>query len=116
MAKILIVDDSQELLELFSLALSKNNHVRTASNIAAAEKQLLHGVVPDIVFIDVNLENEDGRQFCHALSLEYALPLVLISGDPEKLDNYTRFGAIAVLEKPFNGEQVEAMIRAVVEK
>jgi DNA-binding response OmpR family regulator len=115
MAKILIVDDSQELLELFSLTLSKNNHVRTASNIAAAEKQL-HGVVPDIVFIDVNLDKEDGRQFCHALSLEYKLPLVLISGDPAKLDNYTRFGAIAVLEKPFNGEQVEAMIRAVVEK
>ena len=114
MAKILLVDDSEELLELFSLILSQNNHVRTATNISGAVKQLKQ-VIPDVVFLDVNLEKEDGRQFCYALSMEYNLPVILISGDPEKLANYTRFGATAVLEKPFDGKQIEAIIRAVID-
>lgn len=113
MAKILLVDDSTELLEIFSLLLTrKGNTVRTAVNFRTAEKQL-QVVRPDLVFLDVNLKNEDGRQLCYVLSMEYNIPVVLISGDVEKLENYTRFGAVGILEKPFDVERIMSIITAL---
>ncbi len=116
MAKILLVDDSTELLELFSMILTaKGNLVRTATTIKLAEQQLA-AVRPDLVFLDVNLKNEDGRQLCYVLSMDHNIPVILISGDAVKLENHTRFGAIAVLEKPFRADHVHALIKAVAAK
>ncbi|MCP9750551.1 response regulator transcription factor [Ferruginibacter sp. HRS2-29] len=113
MANVLIVDDSKELLELLSLTISKNNTVRTAIDAGAAEAQL-NKLKPDIAFVDINLCTQDGRQLCHLLATEHQVPVILISGDPVKLENFSRFGAVAVLEKPFRSDEVEAMINAVL--
>ncbi|MBS1495291.1 MAG: response regulator [Bacteroidetes bacterium] len=116
MAKILIVDDSTELLDLFSLLLSsQGDHVRTATNIKKAQEQL-QWIKFDVVLLDVRLGNEDGRQLSYIISMEYNIPVILISGDAELLRNYTTFGAMAVLEKPFDLDVVHKTIEDVLNR
>lgn len=114
MAKILIVDDSTELLDLFSMLLSsKGNHVRTAVNIQKAQEQLLW-INFDVVLLDVQLGKEDGRHLSYVISMDHNIPVILISGDGELLKNYTNYGASAVIEKPFDIEKVNKVISDVM--
>jgi DNA-binding NtrC family response regulator len=116
MAKILIVDDSTELLDLFSILLtSKGNHVRTAPNIQKAEEQLLW-IKFDVVLIDVRLGNEDGRHLSYVVSMDHNIPVILISGNGELLKDHTKYGASAILEKPFDLDIINKTIEQVLKK
>lgn len=117
MANILIVDDSRDLQEYFSALLRfKNYTVETASSGSTLNNAII-SFRPDLVLMDVKLRTENGRNLCSRLKQDSgtsAIPVILISANPELLNDYQRCSADDVLEKPFDMnmlcEKIEKLI------
>lgn len=117
MANILIVDDSRDLQEYFSALLRfKNYTVETASSGSTLNNAII-SFRSDLVLMDVKLRTENGRNLCSRLKQDSgtsAIPVILISANPELLNDYQQCSADDVLEKPFDMnmlcEKIEKLI------
>ena len=105
MARILVVDDSKELLEVFSMIFSLNDlEVETASTKAGLFEKLT-SFIPDVILLDVLLGGDNGRELCSAIKnniLNKPIKIILVSGSPELLSDFQQCGADDILEKPFS--------------
>ncbi len=116
--KLLIADDSVDLLELMDLFLSEKGYeVKCASN-----KKLLFNAlknyVPDVIILDVFIDNVDGRELCKKLRSEEKTkntPIIIFSANPYAIANYKSFGANDFIEKPFSLENVVVKIQSVLQ-
>src|SRR5579862_2226753 len=116
MDSILIADDSAELLEMIRAI-----YCRRSLSISKASSRneifsMISQVKPDLVLLDVHLGEEDGRGICKELKEmdEYKqMPIILMSGDHEKLTNHHEVLADDILEKPFRIETILSKIKAV---
>ncbi len=104
-AKLLIIDDNEKLLGTLRRVLSKDFVVVTASNVADAKEAL--GEVPDIVLLDIRLDEQDENDRSGILLLQEflaahpALPLIMFSGfnDIETAVECMRLGASDFIHK-----------------
>lgn len=94
MAKILIVDDNEDMVELIQLILEKEGHtIRSAVNGAEGLIALNHGSLPDCILLDVDMPIMNGPSMAHQLIIHDAgqefIPIILSSGraDLEKIAN-----------------------------
>lgn len=105
MKRILIIDDSRDLLEAMRMFLElKNYNVKTltdCNDIIPIVKEY----DPDLLILDVFLSGEDGREICKKIK-EYEetkhVCILLLSGSPDILKNHKEFGADSFIEKPFD--------------
>lgn len=118
MAKILVIDDSAELLELFSVLLTwKGFETETVSSHDKA-KNALSEFSPDLIILDVRLNGEDGRNLCKELREKHnkPIPIILTSDDPNLLKEYGECNADSVIEKPFDIQKVFEEINTLLNK
>jgi len=118
MAKILVIDDSHDLLELFSILLKwKGFEPKTTTSIDKAEN-IISEFLPDLIILDVRIGGEDGRDLCKALQKRTAreIPIILTSADPKLLTEYKECNAGAIIEKPFDVKKVIQQIDALLNK
>ncbi|MES2431434.1 MAG: response regulator [Bacteroidota bacterium] len=105
MNDILIVDESKELLEIFSLMLkNKNLKCRTAQSLDVLFKEI-QKKLPDLLLMDIRFNEADARKICADLKTRNAfktIPIILMSANPNKLIDYKKYNADAILEKPFD--------------
>jgi DNA-binding response OmpR family regulator len=104
MTKILIIEDSDALVDILSRFLTKKKYdVASASSGQEALKKI-PSYNPDIALLDVKLNGADGREICSYIKShkENSVKILLISASPELLKNYQSFGADDVLKKPFD--------------
>ncbi len=104
--KILVVDDSPDLLDGMARNLRKAGYsVFTARNGEEALRRAQQ-VVPDLVMLDLLLPDVDGYSVCESLRRSpatAAVQVVMITGMPGELPRYAGFdaGAVGFLRKPF---------------
>ena len=88
-ARVLVVDDDPDNLELIAIVLGRDGHgVQTADNGEAALR-LLASEVYDIVMIDRRLPDVDGLELVRRCRTDFGLsdvPVVLVSGMAQKAD------------------------------
>jgi len=75
------------------------------------------GCAPDLVVLDLNLPDMDGRDVLHGLRARIpALSVLILSGDLPPVEMLHRFGIVAdaVITKPFRGVELLARIRAIL--
>jgi len=109
MWKILVLDDNPGILEAVSLVLSrKHMEVITLENPA-----VLHEYIgrhhPDILLMDVAMENYDGRRLCKEIKSSPAeawLPVILFTGRNYSKKSLQRSGANNVISKPFRIDEL----------
>ena len=103
MKKILIVDEDRQLLESLK-ALFETNGFDIAVTISCAEALIImHSFKPDLIFLDLNVGGDDGREMCRKIKQDAELtniPVILISSDHEGLKQYNLYGATSFVEKP----------------
>lgn len=104
MKKLLIVDDSEDLLDAMEIILSQKGYaVKTLSGWDNIYKEVID-FDPDLVIIDIFLGGKDGREICKGLRnsiVSKYLCIMVFSASPKALENYQAFGADGYLEKPF---------------
>ena len=115
--KILIVDDSKDILEGMRMFLElKKYTVQTLINAKNIYGEIAE-FNPDILILDIYLSGIDGRELCKELKESKEtnhLKIILFSAATNALEDFQSYGADACLEKPFGLEEISNKIEAVL--
>ena len=119
-ARILIVDDDPDIVQLVVRRLQNANHkVRGVHNAADALAFVTEKGTPDIVVLDVDMPDMDGLALLALLRDQTGspeLPAIFLSGRmrPDDIAAGQRLGAI-YLTKPFVGTALVKAIDGIIE-
>ena len=120
--RLLLVDDSQDLLDFLREALTGEfTEIITSTSGNKAMALLNSGKLPDIIVSDVNMPDGDGYRFCSALkgNEKYShIPIVLLTarGDGQsQIDSY-KAGADAFMAKPFEVDTLLELLKGMLRK
>jgi DNA-binding response OmpR family regulator len=117
-ARILVVDDDEQLRSLLLLVLDGEGYtVLTASDAAGAVREVERGAV-DLVVLDISLGPDDGRMVLGKIREMGTLPVILISGKSDTADRVLglRLGADDYLTKPFSPVELVARVETVLRR
>jgi CheY-like chemotaxis protein len=110
---VLVVEDDPELRSLFTQILADQGcAVRTAGDGLAALDQLAAGPA-DLILLDMMMPVMDGHAFRQAQLADArwrAIPVIVVSATREFLDEDETLGAKAILGKPFDFDELLALV------
>ncbi len=120
-ARILAVDDEEDLLELVRYALTREGYdvtcVETGEDCIRQARQR-H---PDLILLDLMLPGIDGLDVCKTLKGEdrtRAIPVVMLTAKGDDADIVTglELGADDYITKPFSAKVLAARIKAILRR
>lgn len=117
MDRVLIVDDSKDLLEFLSLLLTKQGYEVQEASSKEELTNCLTVCIPDLILLNVRLKGEEGKELCKKVKeniFSENVPVILLSASPELLIDYGEWAAEAVIEKPFDILTVVKKIESVL--
>lgn len=119
MKRVLTVDDSSSVRQMVSFTLNKAGYgvaeaVDGSDGIAKASSEKF-----DLIITDLNMPNMDGIQFITAVRKLQGysfVPILMLSTESqaEKKDAGRKAGATGWIVKPFNAEQLVAVVQKLV--
>ena len=116
---ILVVDDKKIIGDLFDFTLGYSGHNITVVDKAQEAFDAVKGRSFDIAFIDIIMPEKDGVDVLKELKhLSPDLPIVMMSGYSveDKKKKAGELGAVTCLKKPFEIDEVKAVIKSVLNK
>ncbi len=118
-AKILVVDDEPDVVELIGHGLRARGHdVATASSGLEA-LMMARRRLPDLIILDVMMEGLDGLSVCEILRAQPSTrrtPVIIITaavGEIAKMNSYSA-GATEVVSKPFSPKELMSKVERVL--
>jgi DNA-binding response OmpR family regulator len=116
--RILFVEDEDAISAPFSRALEREGFEPIVARTAADALELAGEVEPDLVLLDLNLPDGDGRDVCRALRRASDVPIVMLTARGTETDRVVglEMGADDYVVKPFSGAEVISRIRAVLRR
>ncbi|MCL4299078.1 MAG: response regulator transcription factor [Anaerolineae bacterium] len=120
MHRVLVVDDDVEVAKSIEASLRKHYQVYVVySGIEAIKEARRHR--PDLIVLDVVMPGMDGLETCRELRVDPALadvPILFLTalGRPEDRVAGFRAGADDYLTKPFNLEELQLRITAILRR
>lgn len=107
MAKILLVDDQEILLELAEIQLGKDHHV-TSTLIGSEALQMLQEQDFKVVLTDFELEQSINGVDIAQAAVRKGIIAVIYSGNPQKIKLPDELiGKVTILKKPIRDINVE---------
>jgi type IV pilus assembly protein PilB len=119
-AKVLVVDDAEEIRTLVGATLEDDYDVEFACDGVEA-LQKVRSSDPDCVVLDVMMPRKSGYEVCKELKEDPAtqdLPVIILSarGDTAHIKEGFHVGADDYLPKPFDPEEMELRVRALLRR
>ena len=118
MSKIVIVDDSRDLLEVLKYFLEEKGYEVETATKEQDLISLVRSFSPDLIMLDIYLQSEDGREICKELrkneETKY-LCILMFSASSKALTDYKEYGADGYIEKPFGLHDIVEKIEATLE-
>jgi len=125
MARILLVDDDQDLIEMNRMVLSRRGHTVTVAYSAAEAWAAAQDNPPEAAVLDVVMEDKTaGLELARRLHARFpALPMIMLTGIRKEIQIPYPLGpddawlpAAQILEKPLNprvlADEVERLLAA----
>jgi putative two-component system response regulator len=119
-ATILVVDDSEDVLNLVAATLGKEHTVRRAADGAAALHAAFEEPQPDLILLDVEMPDVSGFQICSTLKAAPQvadIPVIFLTGnaDPRAVIEGFKLGAIDYLVKPVSPRVLAVRVQTHLE-
>jgi two-component system phosphate regulon response regulator PhoB len=117
-ARLLVVDDDEQLRDLLQLVLEGEGYrVHVAADAQAAMSEVARGGV-DLVILDIGLGAGDGREVLTEIRRQGTLPVIMISAQGQPTDRVLglRLGADDFLVKPFSPLELVARVESVLRR
>ena len=111
---VLVIED-EAVVALFLSDLLSDLHYEVCA-VAATGRQAIELAArhrPALAMVDVRLKGDlDGLETARALSAQFGIPSILLSGDPEALRSARSKGVapLAILNKPYTPQQLESAL------
>ncbi|WP_366921962.1 response regulator transcription factor [Metallumcola ferriviriculae] len=119
MARILVVDDEDSIIELVSYNLKNAGYeVITAADGLAGEKKAL-AEHPDLIVLDVMLPGRDGLEVCRNVRrVDEDVPILMLTAKKDEIDRILglEMGADDYLVKPFSPRELVARVKAILRR
>ncbi|ADK14561.1 MULTISPECIES: response regulator transcription factor [Clostridium] len=114
MKKILIADDEQEIIELMTLYLERENYEVFGAYDGFSALDILKEGAIDIAIIDIMMPNMDGYQLIKKIREKYKIPVIVMSAKSEISDKILglELGADDYITKPCDPLEVMARVKA----
>ncbi|MGH2976683.1 MAG: response regulator transcription factor [Solirubrobacterales bacterium] len=116
--RILFVEDEPSISEPFSQALRREGFEAIVAGTAERALELADLLEPDLVLLDLNLPDRDGRDVCRELRRGSDVPIVMLTARGTETDRIVglEMGADDYIVKPFSSAEVISRIRAVLRR
>jgi two-component system alkaline phosphatase synthesis response regulator PhoP len=117
-AKILIVDDEKNIVELIKFHLKKENYRVIEAYKGKDALDLYRKEKPDLIILDVMLPDMGGFEVCKTIRKESRVPIIMLTAKGEEIDKILGFelGADDYITKPFSPRELLARIKAVLKR
>jgi DNA-binding response OmpR family regulator len=117
-SRILIVDDDDDIRELFASYLEGFGYTVEAARSGAAMRRLLGGASFDLVLLDQRLPGEDGLAIARELRAGSEIGIIIITGFGQTVDRIVglELGADDYIAKPVDLRELLARIRSVLRR
>ncbi|WP_027717350.1 response regulator transcription factor [Desulfovirgula thermocuniculi] len=117
MAKILVVDDEEHIVELIRFNLEREGYQVIAARDGHGALELARSQLPDLIVLDIMLPGQDGLAVCRALQQDEhtrQIPIIMVSARGEEVDRVLglEMGADDYLTKPFSPRELVARVKA----
>jgi two-component system nitrogen regulation response regulator NtrX len=119
-ANILIVDDQDDVRMLIQGILDDEGYITQAAKDAQTAVKIIAEKTPEVVVLDIWLENSDmdGMELLKKLVKSHpGMPVIMISGhgNIETAVSAIQFGAYDFIEKPFNADRLLVLVQRALE-
>ncbi|MCP4420710.1 MAG: response regulator transcription factor [Chloroflexi bacterium] len=121
MATILVIDDDELVSRTLQRTLKLYNYHVMVANSGTEGLQLARRHRPDLFILDIMMPGADGYQVCRQIRgdpLLKDLPVLFLTAkakDEDKIEGF-RAGADDYLSKPFNMEELQLRVRAILRR
>jgi DNA-binding response OmpR family regulator len=117
-ARIVVVDDEEELAAAVAARLRSDGHVVDVAHDGPGAVDLVNAVRPDLVILDLMLPGFDGLEVCRRIQRDRAVPVIMLTARGSETDRVVglELGADDYLCKPFGLRELVARVRAVVRR
>ncbi len=121
MAKILIVDDEEDIAELVSYNLAREGFATVMAHDGETALRKVKLEKPDLVILDLMLPGMNGLDICKALRANAqtaALPIIMLTAKSDELDKILglEIGADDYVTKPFSVKELVARVRSLLRR
>lgn len=118
MAKLLIVDDNEQILQVLDRYARAQGHETALARTGPEALERFRADGPDLVLLDVMLPGADGFSVCRAIRARSLTPVIMITARSEDEDRILGLdnGADDYVVKPFSPSEVMARVRAVLRR
>ncbi|MEO3402876.1 response regulator [Mucilaginibacter sp. CAU 1740] len=110
---ILIIEDDQDILDMMTYIL-QDEGFRVISSMESVAVAYVQEIAPALILLDNRLADGFGRDICRKLKKDPAtagIPVVIVSAVNQLEQVAEESGADAYLPKPFDLEELVAMVR-----
>jgi len=120
-ARILVVDDEPDLLELVRVNLAQAGYVVETAVSGSDALAALRRSPPDVMVLDLMLPDLTGTELCARVRADQrlaGLPIIMLTAKSEEIDRVVglEVGADDYVTKPFSPRELIARIRAVLRR
>ena len=119
MARILLIDDDNALLDMLSLSLEDAGHEVESADDGLTGLERFRAWSPEVVVSDINMPRLDGFSFCRQLrEAGESVPLILLTSRDSEIDEALglELGADDYVTKPFRMRVLLARVNALVRR
>lgn len=116
--RVLVVEDDEAIRQLVEMTLELEGHEVTTAADGRAALAVLDAAAPDVVVTDVMMPGMNGWELLAVLRADpvrLALPVLLLTarGVPDDVRRGRELGASALLDKPFEIDELLAVVAAL---
>ncbi|GAA0726077.1 response regulator transcription factor [Clostridium malenominatum] len=117
-AKVLIVDDDNNICQVIKLYLENSGYATRVSNNGKEAQSVFLEYKPDLVLLDIMLPGIDGIDILKWIRKEYETPVIMLTAKGETFDKVLglELGADDYIVKPFEPKELLARIKAVLRR
>jgi two-component system phosphate regulon response regulator PhoB len=120
-ARILVVDDEPDLLELVRFNLAQAGYAVVIASTGAEAVAELRRAPPDLVILDLMLPDLSGTELCRRIRADASLaslPIIMLTAKSEEVDRVVGFelGADDYVTKPFSPRELALRVKAVLRR
>jgi len=121
MAKVLVIEDDPDILEVLDYNLTEKGHKVTLTSKGQDGIRIAKDQKPDLVLLDLMLPDIPGTDVCRAIKSDPALAnvrVMMLTAKGEEIDRVVGFeiGADDYVTKPFSVRELLLRIQAIVRR